>query len=43
MCGEYLCKFVSILWFFPRVPWFGMQCVIVFFSDHTHNFGCDFV
>ena len=24
------------LWLFPTVPWFGLQCVIVVYPDHTH-------
>ena len=27
---------VSVLWLFLAVPWFGLQYVIVVFSDHTH-------
>ena len=27
---------VNALWFFLAVPWVGLQCVIVFFPDHTH-------
>ena len=27
---------VNCLWLFLRVPCFGLQCVIVLFSDHTH-------
>ena len=27
---------VSDLWLFPSVPWVGLQCVIVVFSDNTH-------
>ena len=27
---------ISVLWFFPTVPWVGLQCVIVIFPDHTH-------
>ena len=27
---------VYVLWFFPTVPWIGIQCVIVVFPDHTH-------
>ena len=27
---------INVLWLFFTVPWVGMQCVIVVFSDHTH-------
>ena len=27
---------INILWFFPTVPWVGLQYVIMVFSDHTH-------
>ena len=27
---------VNVLRFFLAVPWVGLQCVIVFFPDHTH-------
>ena len=27
---------VYVLWPFFTVPWVGLQCVIVFFPDHTH-------
>ena len=27
---------VNLLWLFLTVPWVGLQCVIVVFSDHTH-------
>ena len=27
---------VNVLWLFLSVPWAGLQCVIVVFSDHTH-------
>ena len=27
---------LNILWLFLRVPWVGLQCVIVVFPDHTH-------
>ena len=27
---------VSVLWLFLAVPWVSLQCVIVFFPDHTH-------
>ena len=27
---------VSVLWMFLMMPWFGLQCVIVIFPDHTH-------
>ena len=26
----------NVLWPFLTVPWVGLQCVIVVFSDHTH-------
>ena len=26
---------VGVLWLFLAVPWVGMQCVIVVFTDHT--------
>ena len=29
---------VNIMWLFLTVPWVGLQCVIVVFSDHTHLF-----
>ena len=29
---------VNVLWLFPKVPWVGMQCVIVVFSNHTTYF-----
>ena len=28
---------VKVLWSFLAVPWVGMQCVIVVFSDHTYT------
>ena len=27
---------VIVLWLFLMVPWVGLQCVVVIFSDHTH-------
>ena len=27
---------INVLWLFHTVPWVGLQCVIVVFSDHTH-------
>ena len=27
-----------LLWFFLTVPWVGLQCETVVFSDHTHIF-----
>ena len=27
---------VNNLWLFLTVPWFGLQCTIVVFPDHTH-------
>ena len=34
---SYICIVtVNILWLFLTVPWFGLQSVIVVFSDHTH-------
>ena len=27
---------INVLWLFLTVPWFGLQCVIVIFPDHTH-------
>ena len=29
---------VIVMWLFLRVPWGGLQCVIVVFLDHTHLF-----
>ena len=29
---------VNVLWLFLTVPWVGLQCVILLFSDHTHLF-----
>ena len=29
---------IYVLWLFLMVPWFGLQCVIVEFPDHTHFF-----
>ena len=26
---------IIVLWLFLTVPWVGLQCVIVLFSDHT--------
>ena len=28
--------YVNVLWLFLAVPWVSLQCVIVFFHDHTH-------
>ena len=30
------CYYINVLWLFLTVPWVGLQCVIVVFSDHTH-------
>ena len=27
---------IHVLWLFLTVPWVGLQCAIVVFSDHTH-------
>ena len=27
---------VNVMWLFLTVPWVGLKCVIVVFSDHTH-------
>ena len=27
---------VNVLWLFLKVPWVGLQFVIVVFADHTH-------
>ena len=27
-----------VLWLFFKVPWVGLQCVIVVLPDHTHFF-----
>ena len=27
---------INVLWFSLAMPWLGLQCVIVIFSDHTH-------
>ena len=27
---------INVLWFFLKVPWVSLQCVIVVLSDHTH-------
>ena len=27
---------VNVLWLFLAMPWFGLQCVIVVFPDHTN-------
>ena len=32
---------VIVLWLFLLVPWVGLQCVIVVFSDHTHLLYCN--
>ena len=29
---------VNVMWLFLTVPWVGLLCVIVEFSDHTHSF-----
>ena len=26
----------NVMWLFFKVPWVGLQCVIVVFPDHTH-------
>ena len=26
---------IIVLWLFLTMPWFGLQCVIMVFSDHT--------
>ena len=31
-----LLPIVYVLWLFLVVPWVGLQCVIVVYSDHTH-------
>ena len=31
---------VNNMWLFLKVPWVGLQCVIVVFTDHTHFFLC---
>ena len=28
--------YVRVLWLFLKVPWVGLQCVVMVFSDHTH-------
>ena len=33
-----MCHVISV---FLAVPWFGLQCVIVVFPDHTHFFVFD--
>ena len=33
---------VNLLWILLTVPWVGLQCVIVFFPDHTHLLFCHF-
>ena len=35
LLSSFLCL-VNVLWLLLTVPWAGMQCVIVVFSDHTH-------
>ena len=35
---------MDVLWLFQRVPWVGLQCMIVVFPDHTHllfDISCD--
>ena len=27
---------INVLWLFLKVPWVGLQCMIVVFTDHTH-------
>ena len=27
---------INVLWLFLMVPWVGLQCVIVVFTDHNH-------
>ena len=27
---------IYVLWLFLTLPWIGVQCVIVVFTDHTH-------
>ena len=29
---------INVLWFFLKVRWIGLQCVIVIFPYHTHFF-----
>ena len=29
---------INVLWLFLKVPWVGLQCVIVVLTDHTHFF-----
>ena len=37
---SYRCIFtVNVLWLLLTVPWYGLQCVIVVFPDHTHFLG----
>ena len=34
---SYICIVtVGVMWTFLTVPWFGLQCVVVIFPDHTH-------
>ena len=34
---SYICIItINVQWFFLKVPWFGLQCVIVVFPDHTY-------
>ena len=34
----YICLVtVNILWFFLRVPWVGLQCVIVVYPDYSYS------
>ena len=44
LCLSFCCLVIFIvLWLFLRVPWVGLQCVIVVFPDHTHLFLLSFV
>ena len=27
---------INVMWLFLTLPWVGLQCVFVVFSDHTH-------
>ena len=29
---------INVQWSFLALPWVGLQCVIVVFSDHSHLF-----
>ena len=34
---SYICIVtINVVWLFLTVPWVGLQCVIMFFPDHTH-------